>query len=222
MKLRQSLYDCHSRCISPKPVVHSAPAGAALSRSVSFTRSTTLTRRIALSMWEQQPHSRSETQADPRIYVLVAAAVAVVFLVDVWTIIGVVTWIFYLIPLSLCLFGTRPGAPLLVALVSSALIVADYFVSPPGVEPWISQVNRTFGVFTLWVVALQLRWLIASRLQLRHQAWLRNAQALMAERVRGEGSMEEMCARVLELLTSYIDAQVGAVFVRDGERLDCV
>ncbi len=70
--------------------------------------------------------TRFEKRTHPGSYVFIALSTFTVFVVDLQTIVGVATWLFYLVPLGACLFVTRPAVPLQVALIATALIFADY------------------------------------------------------------------------------------------------
>ncbi len=66
-----------------------------------------------------------------------------IFVVDLQTRIGVATWLFYLIPLGSSIFLTRPGAPMLMAALSTILIIVDFHYSPEGKTPTIALLTRS-------------------------------------------------------------------------------
>src|SRR3954471_12706834 len=115
---------------------------------------------------------RFETAAHPVIYWLIAMSVATVFIIDVRTPIGVATWLLYLLPILMCFLAPKPWLPLLVALISSGLIVADWFLSPPGTASEIAKVNRGLGFVCLWSTALLARFTLIARAHLRAQDWM--------------------------------------------------
>src|SRR5687768_10888720 len=97
--------------------------------------------------------NRFQTAQHPVIYWLIALSVAVIFIIDMRTPIGVTTWIFYLLPLLMCFLLPKPWLPLLVAAAASALIVADWFLSPAGTSSEISRINRGMGLVCIWATA---------------------------------------------------------------------
>ena len=147
-------------------------------------------------------------------YLFIAASMLAIFVVDLQTIIGIATWMFYLIPLGACFFLARPAMPLIVALLSTILIVIDYVASPPGGVVFNSQVNRAFVVIVIWAFAIQIRSAIQTRQELRRRDWIRAAQATLAERVIGEHSVSEVGERTIAFIAEYLGAAVGAIYAR--------
>ncbi|MCC7416986.1 MAG: response regulator [Acidobacteria bacterium] len=166
--------------------------------------------------------TRFERRTDPWIYVAIVLAATAVFVGDLLTELGVAVWIFYLIPVALCLLTTRPGAPLFVATACTAGMVIGYFSAvsaPGGVTRSISELNRMFGLLIMWGFAVMARQILSSQLALHKQAWLRTGQNLLAERTRGDIRIEHLAASVLQFLAAHLDAQVATFYVRDGARL---
>src|SRR6185503_840265 len=150
-----------------------------------------------------------ETAAHPVIYWLIAMSMAVIFVIDVRTPIGVATWLLYLLPILMCFLAPKPWLPLLVALVATALIVADWFLSPAGTSSEVAKVNRGMGFICIWSTALLARYTLAARIKVREQDWLRTARARLADAIVGEQSLPRMAQRVLEFLVNYLGAQAG-------------
>ena len=159
--------------------------------------------------------NRFETATHPVIYWLIAMSMAVVFIIDVRTPIGVATWLLYLLPILMCFLVPKPWLPLLVALASTALIAIDWFFSPPGSSAEIAMVNRSMGLICIWSTALLARFTLATRIKVREQDWLRTARARLADALVGEQSLARMATRVLEFLTGYLGAQAGAMYVAE-------
>src|SRR4051812_42507721 len=131
---------------------------------------------------------RFETAAHPVIYWLIGMSVATVFIIDVRTPIGVATWLLYLLPILLCFLAPKPWLPLLLALVSTVLIVADWFLSPAGPSAQVAQIgqiNRIMGLICIWTTAITVRYVIATRVKLREQDWLRTARTRIADAIVG-------------------------------------
>src|SRR5687768_16150153 len=100
---------------------------------------------------------RFEKETHDGWYVFIAASMLAIFVVDLQTVVGIATWLFYLIPLGACIFLTRPGAPLVVALLASILTVIDYLASPPGGVVVNAQINRGIAIVVIWAFAFQTR-----------------------------------------------------------------
>src|ERR1044072_3929071 len=98
--------------------------------------------------------NRFEPAPPPVIYWLIALTVAVIFTIDVRTPIGVATWLLYLLPILMCFLVPKPWLPLLLAAVSTALIVVDWFLSPLGSSVQVAQINRSMGLICIWSTAI--------------------------------------------------------------------
>lgn len=161
--------------------------------------------------------SRFETKVPLGWLLFIALSTLGIFMVDLRTPVGVATWLFYLVPLAVTFFLSRAIAPLAVAAVATILVIVDYFVSPDGIAPWISQLNRTIGVAMLWCGAALLRKIIVSRLELQERDWFRAAQSQLSQQVIGELSVEQATGRILTFLSSYLKAPVGALYVAEAD-----
>jgi CheY-like chemotaxis protein/GAF domain-containing protein len=157
---------------------------------------------------------RFEKETHDGWYVFIAASMLAIFVVDLQTRIGVATWLFYLIPLGACIFLTRPGAPIAVALLSTILIVVDYFYSPAGETVWVAQLNRSFATVVIWVFAIQTRMAITTRQSLRKEDWMRTAQSKLSQRVLGDLSLTDIGERIATFISEYLGASVGALYAR--------
>jgi signal transduction histidine kinase/CheY-like chemotaxis protein len=160
--------------------------------------------------------NRFETASHPGIYWAIAISVGAVFLIDIQTRIGVATWMLYLIPLLLCFMVSKPWLPILVAATSTLLIVADWYLSPPGITGDIAVINRGLGIVVTWAAALLERSALATRLKLRQEEWIRMARTRIADAVVGEQSLRRLGERVLEVLAKHLGAQVGTMYVAEA------
>ncbi|HTU67670.1 MAG TPA: response regulator [Steroidobacteraceae bacterium] len=160
--------------------------------------------------------NRFETAPHPVFYWVIALTVAAVFVIDIRTPIGTATWVLYLVPILLCFLLPKPWLPLLLAFVATGLMIADYFLSPAGISVDIARVNRAMGLICIWATAIVLRNVLATRIKLREQEWLRTARTRIADAVIGEQSMARLSERVLQFLAGYLDAQAAAMYVADA------
>ena len=69
-----------------------------------------------------------QTKTSPILSLAIPVSTAVVFVADLLTPLGLVVWIFYLVPLLLSLFLWKPRIPLIIATFAIAFIVAGFFV----------------------------------------------------------------------------------------------
>ncbi len=55
----------------------------------------------------------------------------IVFVMDLFTPLGVAVWVIYLIPVTISLGQNRPTLPLWVALISTLLMIYTFFTDAP-------------------------------------------------------------------------------------------
>jgi CheY-like chemotaxis protein len=157
--------------------------------------------------------------APPSAIAGLAALLALVFLLDLFTRLGVAVWEFYLVPLALTLLLRSPALPLGIAAAITLLIGIGYVVSPRGADVDIAAINRAFGILIVWLVAALARWLILSRQNTMRLAWLQEGQAQVARSTLGEQSVEVIADRIVTALCRYLDADVGAMYRMDADGL---
>src|SRR5690606_15997224 len=56
-----------------------------------------------------------------------------------------------------------------------------------------------------------------NRLAIRHQEWLQAGQVGLASAIAGEKPLDELAQCALRFMAEYLDAQAGAIFIRNGE-----
>jgi len=78
------------------------------------------------------------------------------FLVDLITPLGITDWVWYVIPLFFSLYVGSRSLPYVLAAVLSLLLLAGYFLSPPGVDPGLAVIGRLVGAGVLWLMALMI------------------------------------------------------------------
>jgi len=159
---------------------------------------------------------RFESATHPGMYWAIGIAMAAVFLIDIYTRIGVATWILYVVPLVMCFRITQPWVPPVVAAVATVMMIADWFLSAPGIPEQIAQINRGIGIVVMWSVAVLARGTLLVRLRLRHEEWLRSGRTRIADAVGGDQPLARQAERVLEVLAQYLDAQAGAMYVSES------
>jgi len=75
------------------------------------------------------------------------------FVLDLFTPLGISDWVCYFIPLLLSVYVGGRFLPILLAAVFSLLMLAGFFLSPPGIDPHLVMFNRLMGVSVLWLMA---------------------------------------------------------------------
>ena len=93
------------------------------------------------------------------VLALVVAVVlmAAVFVLDMFTPLGIAVWVGYLLPIWYLSRFSLTGAILPSAtLTCTALIVVGYLLSPPGISPIIAAGDRIMGAALLWIMTIIL------------------------------------------------------------------
>ncbi|MDB5999054.1 MAG: histidine kinase, partial [Rhizobacter sp.] len=153
------------------------------------------------------------------LYLLIVVLLAAVFAVDMSVPLGIAVWVFYMLPVGLCILGPRPGAPLLAALLSTLLTAYAFYSSPPSTLVQMAMLNRSFGMFTLWALALLAQQFISARVKLKRLTWLQRSEAQVSEKLVGEKTMGELAGGLLEYLVTLLDAQVAVLYKQEAGRL---
>lgn len=87
---------------------------------------------------------------------LAAALTAAVFVLDVVTPVGLVDWVFYLVPLLWVARALPPKWTVGFAALCTGLVALGGWLSPTGAPPTFALANRAAGVVVLWVIVLLL------------------------------------------------------------------
>lgn len=156
----------------------------------------------------------SAEKSAPWIYALLTILVVLPFIADLMLPLGTAVWVVYILAAAVSFFAWRQEAPIIVALVSTILIVIGYFLAPSGVSESLAQVNRSLCVATIWVLAATGFSFIRNKTEVRRQEWLQEGQVGLARRIAGEQTIEQLSDNVLDYLTSFLGAQSAAIFIR--------
>jgi len=89
-----------------------------------------------------------------RIVVYIAIATALIFVIDIYTPLGIMIWILYLIPLFLTVYLSWKYAPLVMTGVFILLMVASLFLSPRDISIEYAVLNRAFFAFILIISSI--------------------------------------------------------------------
>lgn len=156
------------------------------------------------------------------LYGLLAAIVALVFLVDLFVPLGTAVWIIYLIPIVLSYLAWRQHIPAIAAGASTLLIIAGYMVDRPGIDPGVALLNRTMGVATLWALAVIGTYFIRNKLAVRRHEWLQSAETEISQQIAGDITVDQLGSKIVKFLSNHLEARAAVFFVRDGERFERV
>ncbi len=148
------------------------------------------------------------------VYWALALTAIVVFAADVVTTLGIAVWVFYVAPVVLTILGWSPSLPLAVAGVESILMLVGFYASPIGsVAPWVSALNRTFGVITMWTMTGLARYLITARLANAREMWIRSVRARTINSLQGELRESQVGGAVLDELSVNLAIGAGVCYV---------
>ena len=151
------------------------------------------------------------------LYVLLAVLVALPFLADLVFALGTASWVIYLLPVALAYLTPHPKLPPVIAAVATLLTIAGFTLAPAGIDPALAMMNRALGTAVVWTVAIIGYFFIQNRQVVRREQWLQTGQVGLAQAMGGEQPLDRLGASALDFLVDYLDAQAGAIFIRNGE-----
>ncbi len=160
--------------------------------------------------------TRFQRTPTPGSHAAIAASVIAVLLADLYTPLGMLAWVFYFLPVVFTYFVWQPALPLAVAGTVSVLTVLGYLFSPPGLDPWTSMLNRGFGVVMAWALGSIGHQFVRNKIAIRKQEWLQSGQTALSDRMAGDVTLPVLGERVLTFLAEYLEAQAGAIFLKEG------
>ena len=160
-----------------------------------------------------------ENKVKPWFYPLIFSFQLAVLALDSYTPVGTADYVFYFLPVAVTAFGVSTSLPFAVALVSTALSVLGFLLSPEGGDPLRAIISRSFATFNIWAVALLVSQTVRARLEVSRQNWLRNGAVKLSEAVRGDLTTKELSDRALKLVASYSRATVAALYLNNANRL---
>lgn len=77
-----------------------------------------------------------------------------IFFVDVQMGLGFTPWLLYMVPIGITYWTTYLYAPLVVAGISTLLVMLGYIVSPALMPESVALTNRVIGTITFWALGL--------------------------------------------------------------------
>lgn len=146
------------------------------------------------------------------LLVTIAGITAAVFLADYLTPLGIVVWVFYLVPIMLCAYGRNPDLPIVVTGAAAILIAVSSVTDSAGVARSIAFTNRALGVTALVGAAVLVRQIVEARTAGAREEWLRHVHAGMLDRLQGDLGVAEVGERALASLGEALAVTVGAFY----------
>ncbi|WP_390896874.1 response regulator [Rubinisphaera margarita] len=110
----------------------------------------------------------------------------------------------------------------MVALATTAFMVCTLFTDAPGVDRVVAQINRGFGMITIWAMAT-VSWLfIKNKRAIDLERWLQLGQTRLSKAMSGDQRLTQLGESILRHLADYGGMTVGACFAREGDGFDRV
>nr|WP_241202387.1 MULTISPECIES: response regulator [unclassified Caballeronia] len=146
----------------------------------------------------------------------------IVFAVDWLTPLRVAIWVFYMLPVALCMWVDRPNVPFITAGAASVLMFTAYVLTNADAltGPIVLQLNRVIGVIVMFVLAGVGHLYIKTRLNLQRSAWLKQGEVQIGLQMRGDLDPAAIGNGILRSLVPYVGAQVGVLYSREGDALE--
>ena len=152
----------------------------------------------------------------------IAMLLLIVFAVDWLTPLRVAIWVFYMLPVALCMWVDRPNMPFITAGVASVLTFTGYILTNADAltAPIVLQLNRVIGVIVMFVLAGVGHLYIKTRLNLQRSAWLKQGEVQIGLQMRGDLAPAAVADGILRSLVPYVGAHVAVLYSRDGDALE--
>ena len=94
------------------------------------------------------------TSQQTGLHIAIVILLAGIFLVDIQMGLGFTPWLLYLVPIGATYWVTYLYTPLVVAAISTILIVVAFVLSPPLMPESVALTNRAIGTVTFWALGL--------------------------------------------------------------------
>jgi signal transduction histidine kinase/CheY-like chemotaxis protein len=152
----------------------------------------------------------------------IAMLLLIVFAVDWLTPLRVAIWVFYMLPVALCMWVDRPNMPFITAGVASVLMFTGYILTNTDALTGqiVLQLNRVIGVIVMFVLAGVGHLYIKTRLNLQRSAWLKQGEVQIGLQMRGDLVPAAVGQGILRSLVPYVGAHVAVLYSREGNALE--
>jgi len=154
------------------------------------------------------PSNRSELMSTS----IIVGLILLVFVADALTPLGYAEWVFYIVPVALCVLQSRPGLPVAIAVAMMPLLILGFFLSPPGAPLEVGIFNRACAILVVGGVAYLASRVVTQRLRAQHLMWIEQGRAEVAKNLLGEPTVGEVSEKILLSLAEYFDARVAVLY----------
>ena len=158
-------------------------------------------------------------RSDILLCAVIAGLVFLVFTIDALTPLGYAEWVFYVIPVAMCVLQNRPKLPIAVALALMPLVILGFFLSPIGATYQVAIFNRSCAIVAVCAVAYLAGRVITERLRAQQLMWIEQGRAEVAKNLLGEPSVAEVSEKILLSLVDYFDARVAVLYRLEDKEL---
>ncbi|PPT77082.1 MULTISPECIES: response regulator [Xanthomonas] len=159
------------------------------------------------------------TTRDRWVWGIAGALMAGTLGVELITPLGYAVWLTYFVAVGVTVFQNRVQAPLVVAALSCVLVAIGFQLAPASTNSSFSSVNRSIGGVSFLAMALVVMQAIRARRQAELALWLQQAENTIEASLRGDHSPDDLANAAVRVLCHTLDAQVGALYRIEGERL---
>ncbi len=132
---------------------------------------------------------------------------------------GYAVWLTYFMAVGVTLFQRRVEVPFLVAVGSTILLMIGYHIAPASSNSAFSFVNRTIGGICFLLMAVTVMKAIQSRRIAADALWLQEGENAVTVSLRGDPDPRVLADEALRTLCARLNAEVGALYRLQGERL---
>ncbi len=169
---------------------------------------------------------QSRIKQSPGLYVLIAALIALTFVLDTMGELGLAVWALYVAPLILSLQSTRPALPLLLGFLTSVLVAVGYFLTAPVLDPLVTALapwNRGIIMVVLCLLGVFGRLFVANKVRMLQEDWIKQGRTELALVMRGEQELRELGKNIASFLARYLGAPLSCSFIINdsGELIPC-
>ncbi|PPU42068.1 response regulator [Xanthomonas arboricola] len=159
------------------------------------------------------------TTRDRWVWVIAGALMAGTLGVELITPLGYAVWLTYFVAVGVTVFQNRVQAPLVVAALSCVLLAIGFQLAPASTSSSFSSINRSIGGVSFLAMALVVMQAIRARRQAELALWLQQAENTVEGSLRGDHSPDDLANAAVRALCDTLDAQVGALYRIEGDRL---
>jgi CheY-like chemotaxis protein len=132
---------------------------------------------------------------------------------------GYAVWLTYFMAVGITLFQRRLEVPLLVAVGSCVLLAVGYNVAPASTNSAFSFVNRSIGGVCFLLMALTVIKAIQARRTAADALWLQEGENAVTVSLRGDPEPRTLANEAMRALCARLNADVGALYRLQGDRL---